>query len=156
VSPLRIAGIVVIVLLFGVSGCRRPAAAPATEQGPRNAPGFEIRYNATIALAHMGSDHIKERLDILQEMLDEQQQLRSFRQRIVDGKLLPENEAPPDPVAARTAVEAALKAIAELHRKKPDLDLSSLLPAIEKLTKSDNAVLRTEAERTRLVLTQKS
>ena len=46
-------------------------------------------------------------------------------------------------------------AIAELHRKKPDLDLSSLLPAIEKLTKSDNAVLRTEAERTRLVLTQK-
>lgn len=134
------------------AGCQRPAPPTAPADGPRNPPGFEIRYQAALALARMGSDKARDRLDVLQEMLDEEQQLRSFRRRIVDGRIVPENEAPYDPVAARTIVESALKAIVELHRKRPEMDLSSLMPAIDKLTQSGNAVLRTAAERTRAEL----
>jgi hypothetical protein len=138
-------------------GCRNaPPASTAPATGPRNPPGFEVRYNAAVALARRGSDKAAERLDVLQEMLDEEQQLRSFRKRIIDGRLVPDNEAPPDPVAARTAVESALKAIVELHKKRPEMDLSSLMPAIDKLTQSSNPVLRTEAERTKQELEKTS
>jgi hypothetical protein len=144
-----------LAALIFAAGCQKAPPPPTATEGPRNAPGFEIRYNATLALARMGSDRIVERFDVLKEMLDEEQQLRSFRKRIdKDGHLLPEDKAPLDPVAARTTVETALKAIAELHRKNPKLDLSPLLPAIENLTHSDNPVLKTEAERTRLALTE--
>jgi len=150
-----------LVLLIGLGGCQKAAAPLTVKDGPRNPEGFEVRYNATLALARMACDDkdsngIKGRLDVLKEMLDEEQQLRSFRRRIdKDGKAIPEGQAQLDPVAARTTVESALKVIQKLHEKRPDIDLSSLAPAVEKLTHSDNAVLRTEAERTRLALAQK-
>ncbi len=141
-----------LCLLSLIGGCQKAAPTVKLSEGRRSPAGFEIRYNAAVALARMGSDHAKERLDVLTEMLDEEQQLRNFRTTIVDGKEVQENQARPDPVAARTAVESALKAIVELHRKKPALDLSSLMPAIEKLGASPNPALRLEAERTRLAL----
>jgi hypothetical protein len=148
----RFRGAWLIALLLSV-GCQKSAAPPTVSEGPRNPPGFEVRYNATIALARMGSDRVSERMDVLKEMLDEEQQLRSFRRRIdTEGKLLPEDKAPLDPVAARTTVESALKAIVTLHEKNPKLDLSPVLPAIEKLTHSDNPVLRNEAEKTKIAL----
>lgn len=137
-------------------GCQKSAPLPTATEGPRNPPGFEVRYNATLALARMGSDGVVKRFDVLKEMLDEEQQLRSFRKRIdKDGNLLPEDKSPLDPVAARTTVESALKAIVVLHEKNPKLDLAPLLPAVEKLTHSENPALRTEAERTRLALAEK-
>jgi hypothetical protein len=45
-----------------------------------------------------------------------------------------------------------LKAVAELHRKNPRLDLSSLRPNIDKLADNSNAAVRTEAGRVVLVL----
>jgi hypothetical protein len=49
---------------------------------------------------------------------------------------------------ARDTLVAALQAIAELHCKKPQLDLSRFQPSIEEIAKSPNASLQTEAERT--------
>ena len=46
----------------------------------------------------------------------------------------------------------ALKAVTELHRQRPDMDLSSLTPAVDALTRSSNPEVRTEAEKTKLSL----
>jgi len=138
-----------------LAGCQQ-AAPPSVPHGPRSPNGFEIRYQAAVALARTGSDRVKDRLDVLAEMLDEDQQLRNFRTSIVDGREVAEKDARPDPVAARTAVESALKAIVELHRKRPEMDLSSLMPAIDKLTQSGNPALRLEAEKTKLALAKSS
>ena len=46
----------------------------------------------------------------------------------------------------------ALKAVAELHRQRPDMDLSSLTPAVDALARSSNPEVRTEAEKTKLAL----
>ena len=157
VYPRRTAGTnpaaLLLAVLLLVSGCQKAAEPPKVSEGPRNPPGFEVRYNAAIALARLGSDRVAERLDVLNEMLDEQQQLRSFRRRIdKDGNLLPEDKAPLDPVAARTTVESALKAIVTLHEKNPKVDLSPLMPALDKLTHSENPVLKNEAEKTKIAL----
>lgn len=141
-----------MLLCLVAGGCQKAAPPASPSAGPRNPAGFEIRYQAALALARQGSDRASDRLDLLKEMLDEEQQLRSFRKRIVEGRVVPENEAPLDPVAARTIVESALKAIVVLHKKRPDLDLSPLTPAIDRLTQSGNPALRTEAERTRTEL----
>src|SRR5262249_5156598 len=129
-----------------------PQGGAIAEPGPRSRPGFEIRYNATVALARRGSDQIKDRLPVLAEMLDEELQLRNPWQRVKEGKLVPYSEGMPDAVAARTDVESSLKAIVELHRKRPDLDLSELDEPIRKLTQSSNEVLRQEAQRTLIAL----
>src|SRR5438105_40976 len=95
----RNAGFVCLAALLLAAGCQKAPAPPTATAGPRNTPGFEVRYNATLALARMGSDRIVDRFDVLKEMLDEDQQLRSFRKRIdKDGNLLPEDKAPLDPV----------------------------------------------------------
>jgi hypothetical protein len=106
--------------------------------------GLTIRYNAVVALARRGSDQV--RLDLLRDMLDDEQQLQLFRTKLQDGRDVP------DQAAARTATVNALKAVADLHRRRPERDLSSLHDAIDALAKNPNPVLKAEAERTRLAL----
>ena len=140
-----------LLALAAVAGCNR-GAAPQPVSGSPSARGWEIRYNATLALARRGSDEVKKNEQVwenLNEMLDEEQQLRNFRIKNPDG-----SEVSDEP-AARMTVISALQAIDELHSRRPDMDLSGLLPAIEKLTSSSNVAVRTEATRTKLLLEKK-
>ncbi len=141
----RIAIVALLPLLL--LGCNR-GKAPSEVTGPSSPAGFEVRYNAVIALARRGSDKIKDERawETLKEMLDEDQQLRNFKHE------LPNKQKVSDPGAAHLTMITALKAINELHRRRPDMDLSELKPAIEKLTHSHNLGLSTEAKRTQQLL----
>jgi hypothetical protein len=103
-------------------------------------PGLKIRYNATVALARRGSDKV--RLGVLQEMLDESLQGNNFVLKHKDGTEVP------DEATVRDTLTAALQAVAELHRQKPQRDLSALYPAIEKIAQGKSLALQAEAERT--------
>ena len=85
---------------------------PEPEQRSRQR-GSACRYNAAMALALRGSEKIKERLGVLQEMLDEPFQTANFRLEWKDGRE-EANEA-----MARNTVTNALKAATTLHEKKP-------------------------------------
>jgi hypothetical protein len=138
-------------LLIVIAGCRGGGAAPAPTPGPKSPAGWEIRYNAALALAHRGSAAIKEPVawESLVEMLDEAQQMRNFTTQLADGREVP------DETAARLTVIGALKAVQTLHRGNRTLDLSGLAEPIAKLSQSANAAVRTEAEKTRLTLADK-
>ncbi len=101
-------------------------------------PGFRVQVNATIALARQGSPKV--RLDLLQTMLDEDELRGIF---IVQAKKSGA-ERPDEAVVVQTILNA-LKATAELHRKRPQLDLSRLRPAIDKLAHDPNAAVQAEA-----------
>jgi hypothetical protein len=118
-----------------------------SDQAITRSPGLKIRYNATVALARRGSDKV--RLGVLEEMLDENQQQQNFRLRRKDGQ-----EVADDATVHATLV-SALQAIAELHRKQPERDLSSLSSALDELARSPNMALRNEAERTLRALGRK-
>ena len=108
--------------------------------------GLEIRYKAAEGLARRGSDLVVKRFGILEEMLDEERQKEIFRIQSKSGK------ETADEALVSSTVRGALRGIAELRRKKPDPDLSSLVPAIDKLLHSPNPELRAEAERTRALI----
>jgi hypothetical protein len=135
-----------MVLLF-LAGCQK---APELAPPPTSTGGvrLEIQYNAIRALAHRGSDALKDpdRLDVLAEMLDEAKQQQHFRLKLKDSRDVP------DQGEAQTTVESALKAIAVLHRKRPDIDLYRLHPAIEKVAQGNNEVLKQEAKKTQVAL----
>ena len=97
----------------------------------------EIRYGAVIGLARHGSPAVQPFLPTLAEMLDLEKQKQLF--------------APAETNAA-TVVRGALKAIQELHRKNPRLDLSGLQPALSALVEGPNKPLAEEALETRLQL----
>jgi hypothetical protein len=146
---MRAIGCCVLVGALAVVGCHRPATGGATvPSGPKSSPGWEVRYNAALALARRGSDKAKDPAvwDTLQEMLDEQQQLRNFRAQLRDGREVP------DESAARVAVISALRAVTELHRKQPGMDLKELNEPIAKLAASDSPLLSNEAKLTQLAL----
>jgi hypothetical protein len=110
-------------------------------------PGLQIRFNAAVALARFGGKDA--RIDVLKDMLDE----NYLRTNLV---LRPRNggqEQPNEEVIGQTLTNA-LKAVAELHRLRPDANLSSLKPSIDALAGSANPDVRTEAEKTRLALRQ--
>jgi hypothetical protein len=107
-------------------------------------PGLKVRYNATVALARRGSPKV--RLAMLKEMLDESAQLENFRRKQSNGKEVA------DEALARQTVVTTLQAIAELHRKVPQLDLSELRQAIDRLADSDNVLIRTEVKNTQNIL----
>lgn len=138
---------IVALLPLLLLGCNR-GKAPSEVTGPSSPPGFEVRYNAVIALARRGSDKIKDdhAWDTLKEMLDENQQLRNFKHE------LPNKQKVSDPGAAHLTIITALKAIDELHRRRPDMDLSGLKPAVDKLSHSNNLAISTEAKRTQQLL----
>jgi hypothetical protein len=62
-------------------------------------------------------------------------------------------ERPDEAVVVQTVLNA-LKAVAELHRKDPERDLSSLRPNIDKLAHNPNAAVQTEAGQVVLALSK--
>jgi hypothetical protein len=123
---------------------REPSQSTSTVIGR---PGLTVQYNAMVALARRGSD--KARLGMLQEMLDEAKQKENFRLRRKNGQ-----EVADDATATLTLV-TALQAVAELHRKSPERDLSALYPAVDELARNPNIAVRTQAEQTRIALGRK-
>lgn len=120
-----------------------------TEQESRELvkkPGFRVQVNAAIALARRGE---KVRLTLLQTLLDEDE-LRSIF--VVQSKK--GGAERPDQAAVVGIMLNALKAVAELHRKDPQRDLSSLRPNIDKLAHNPNTALQTEAGRVVLALSK--
>ncbi len=113
-------------------------------------PGARIQYNAAAALARRGSD--RARLDMLEDMLDEELQTKQNVLRKNDG-----TEGPDEGTAFLT-VRTTLQALALLAEKQPSLVAArpSLLEAVEKLSQSKYAEVRMEAERTKLMLKPKS
>src|SRR5207237_7199431 len=92
----------------------------------RGVRGREIRYQAALALARRGSARVAGRLGVLAEVLDEESQAKNFRTHLKDGKEVA------DGATVGNVLTGALRAVAELHRKKPELDLTKLNPAIDK------------------------
>jgi hypothetical protein len=116
--------------------------------GPRalaRPPGFRVRANATVALARRGSPRVD--VAVLQQMLDPD----LLRQRFVLQDRKTRQESPDEALVANTLV-TALKAIAELHRKRPEMKLSGLRPRIDHLAEDANPDVQTEARQTRQAL----
>jgi hypothetical protein len=137
------------LLLFALltAGCQRPAA-PSPISGARSSAGWEVRYNAALALARRGSTHVKdpEVWDTMLEMLDEEQQLRNFRTKADGSREIVDDNG------ARTTVIGALQAVQDLHRKLPQMDLAGLQASIEKLTHSSNPTVALQAKQALLSL----
>ncbi len=107
-------------------------------------PGFRIQVQAAIALVREGW---KVRLGLLQTMLDEDELRSIFVVQAKQGGA----ERPDEAIVVETMLNA-LKAVAELHRKRPELDLSSLRPNLDKLAHNPNPAVQTEAGRVVLAL----
>lgn len=140
------------IALMMFAGCQKAAPPPAvTAAASPSGRGWEVRYNAALASARRGGDAAADPvvLDTLAEMLDESQQLRNFRATLKDGREVPDEQS------AREAVIGTLRAVADLHRKRPTLDLGVVKPAVAKLTESGNVVVRTEAKAAQLALDTK-
>jgi hypothetical protein len=132
-------------------------------QNSPSAKGWEIRYNATLALARKGAANLP--FDTLAEMLDEHQQLLNFSICDKKGNLVP------DETAARRTVVNALQALAQWYKhpdrpakfdganadlkQRYDAGLDQLTRVVEQLTQSPNPVLNTEALKTLQVLQSK-
>jgi hypothetical protein len=136
------------------------------QQVAQNSPspkGWEIRYNATLALARKGSPNLP--FDIAAEMLDEKQQMLNFSMCLKNGKMAV------DEAAARRTVINALEAIVEWYKhpdrpkkfagknadeeKKYEAGFAQVTQAVEQLSESANNVLRTEAIKALQVLREK-
>jgi hypothetical protein len=123
---------------------RSREAEPQGDESITRRPGSTIRINANIALARRGSTRV--RLDLLKEMLDESALRENFRVRAKDGHDVPDQEM------VGNTLDAALRAIIELHQRRPDFALSSLQGALEELAQSSNMTLRSGAKHTLQVL----
>jgi hypothetical protein len=108
-------------------------------------PGFRVQVNATNALARRGSPQV--RLGLLEVMLDEP----LLRERFViqDRK---SGKEQPDEALVVTTVVSTLKAVDELHRKRPEMDLSGLRPLIDRLAQNPNKAVQAEAQRAQIAL----
>jgi hypothetical protein len=129
--------------LFDSRGDKDKDSVPITKRS-----GSRIHYNATVALARRGADG--DYVSRLEEMLDEEEQLKNHRLQRPNGK------EDPDEATAYLTVLSALKAVAELQARRPEMlaNRPALAVAVAKLKESKNAAVRAEAERTRIVLGQ--
>ncbi|MCS6850269.1 MAG: hypothetical protein NZ700_03750 [Gemmataceae bacterium] len=116
-------------------------------EGISRRPGAGIRYQAAAGLALRGSPLVDDTvLTLLDEMLDEEELRRTFFIKSANGS------ETPDEATIYLTMDYALRAIAELHRRRPTLDLARLKPAVESLTSHANPALRAAAQRTQLTL----
>src|SRR5262245_19560399 len=79
-----VAGIWYFGFFLPGSGQPGPAAQAATSKAQPSPKGWEIRYNAALALARRGSTHLP--FDVVREMLDENRQMANFRVQLHDGR----------------------------------------------------------------------
>ncbi|MGF1582232.1 MAG: hypothetical protein ACFCD0_23150 [Gemmataceae bacterium] len=114
-------------------------------------PGFQIRYNAVIALLRRGSTKNQSHtLAILCEILSEKKQMVNFRIETKEGGSVA------DVGAARRTVLNGLKAFLQWHQKvksskrfQPDAaDVIRVREAVERLKESSNQALQEQAEAT--------
>jgi hypothetical protein len=112
---------------------------------PQSRYAQEIRYQAWLALTRRGSHRLRQGFGPLPDMLDEVKLNEQF------PGLLPGQKGP-EVAQVQETILSTLKALVELHRRRPDLDLSPLYPAVEKLTQNANGALGTEARKTLLAL----
>lgn len=108
-------------------------------------PGFRAQANATVALARRGSPRV--RLGLLEEMLDPE----VLGKRFVLKDKRTGKEEPQEELVAATLVNA-LKAVAELHKKRPEMELTRLVPRVDKLAGDANRAVATEAAKAKLAL----
>jgi hypothetical protein len=146
----------ILPIVNGAAGF--PAALPwrdvaaLGEQLP-SPTGWEIRYNAALALARRGSKHTP--WPTIREMLDEDRQRHNFRAKLAGTTIVADEEA-----ALRT-VHATLAAITEWHKKQDGVkaDVSSELQLVyadvDRLAESDNTPIRVQADRARQFFRQK-
>jgi hypothetical protein len=128
-------------------------AEPSVDVKP-SSRGWQIRYNATLALLVKGSKHIPFK-EVL-EMLDENQQLRNFRVKQENGQEVA------DETGARKTILNALKAIADWAKKRGNdygMDVKKwqkVIAAVQNLAEnSPNAVVKKEAMVTQEALAKK-
>jgi hypothetical protein len=107
-------------------------------------PGLLVRYNANLALARRGSTRTK--IPMLREMLDEQELGKAIALERTDGSRHP-NEAKVEMVLLNS-----LKALTELHRKRPEAVTPELRQAVSKLQESADKAVSTEAKQTAIDL----
>jgi len=123
-----------------------------TEPSPK---GWEIRYNAALALARKGNPDLP--LDIMREMLDERRQKLNFT---VCSRYLRQTE---DEALARRTVYNALQAFMKWYKqpqtpkkfdaenaeleKKYNAELEQTYDAVAQLSQSSNQTIRTEAQK---------
>ena len=140
----------VLLLALLPLACNR-GSAPSVVSGPPSSPGWEVRYNAAAALARRGSDKVLSEgvRDTLLEMLDEEQQLRNFPVKDEKGVVRKdaEDRTTPDAAAAQLTVVSTLRALTELHRRRPELDLAPFKSAVDRLTQSKSLAVSTEAKK---------
>jgi hypothetical protein len=105
----------------------------------------EIRYQAWLALVRRGSDRLRRGFGPLPDMLDEPKLNEQFPS-------LQRGQQGAEAMQVQETILSTLKALIELHRRQPDLDLSPLYPAVEKLTHNPNGTLSTQARETLLAL----
>jgi hypothetical protein len=143
---LILAAVVSFVLFRPGPDTLRAAEIPKI---PPSADGWEVRYNATVALARRGSSKLP--CDVIAEMLDERQQLRNHvdKTSTKDVEILDEQ-------AARRAVANALLALTIWHKNSDAVKavtatqaegLQRVYAAVDKLLESDSAGLRQEARK---------
>jgi hypothetical protein len=104
--------------------------------------GVEIRFKAAEGLARRGAPAVSDRFALFDAMLDPGELATSFRVKDARGR------ETTDEAAVLSTSTSAMRALVELHRHLPQLDLHRFQPAIAKLTEASNAIVRQEAERT--------
>jgi hypothetical protein len=129
-----------------------PALAAMPKVLP-SGPGWEIRYNATLALARRGSKELP--LENVREMLDESRQMRNFRAPLEGGGSVP------DEVAARRTILNTLEALISWWQKLPADDrariaqepvLREVRGELDRLTENPDPLLRSKAVQARTAL----
>jgi hypothetical protein len=108
--------------------------------------GWLVRYNATVALARLGTEAVP--FDVMSEMLDEKLQMRNWRFVTADGKVFVDEQA-----AQRTML-GALEALEEWHKHKQAVDtvgkdnpgLQRVYAAVDRLTHSPSTDIQQRAE----------
>jgi hypothetical protein len=109
-----IGGLVTALLVIGVfvwlrlAGGQRATLRDVPAEDEAKRAGREVRYNATISLAAIGSKKV--RLDLLAEMLDEDKQLRNCWVK-QGGRTVSDEDV------ARQTILTTLKAIVDWHDK---------------------------------------
>jgi hypothetical protein len=161
-APAKSAAVEPLVVPLVSVGTGFPAALPWRDvvalggQLP-SATGWEIRYNAALALARRGSQHTP--WTTIREMLDQERQLHNFPAKLAGATILPDEEA-----ALRT-LHATLTAIADWHKKQAAAkaaakaavpsELQLVYADVDRLAQSDNTPIRVQADRTRQLFFRK-
>jgi hypothetical protein len=105
--------------------------------------GVEIRFKAAEGLARRGAPAVADRFALFDAMLDPAELATAFRVKDARGR------EETDETAVVSTLTSAMRALVQLHRRRPQLDLHRFGPALGQLAESKNALVRQEAVRTR-------